>query len=396
MTSAAARIGVVGGGMAALRTVESLRQGGFSGRVDVFGAELHPSYSRPPLSKAALATGTDHAGVAFRHRDDPGPTTWHRGRSVAHADLVGGTIHLDDGQVHEVDHVVAATGVRPRRLDLPVPQARRHTLRTLEDAVALRAQLGPDARVVILGAGFIGCEVAATARSLGCTVDVVALDPVPLARAIGTLAGSTLQTAHERAGVRFHLGRTVATAEDTSAGVRLELDDHTELLADVVVEAVGSTCNTEWLEGNGLDLSDGVLTTSTLQSPDHPNLHAVGDVARYPHVLFGPEPRRIEHWQLATETAKTAAASILGDDASPLVALPYFWSDQYAIKVQAFGMPSLADEFVLLEQEGPVDLAVDCRRAGRRVAITTLGMARHAVRWRTSVLDELDVLAGAW
>jgi NADPH-dependent 2,4-dienoyl-CoA reductase/sulfur reductase-like enzyme len=209
---------------------------------------------------------------------------------------------------------------------------------------------------VVLGAGFVGCEVSATARTLGCEVDVVAPEAEPLQRPLGPGLGRRLRELHERHGVRFHLGRLPArllAAGGRVAGVRL--DDGTELPAGVVVEALGGLPNTGFLAGTGLDLTDGVRTDNALRALGedgraHPRVVALGDVARFPNPRYGPGPRRVEHWNLPAEQARRAAATLLAGlrgeapDGTPFAPLPSFWSDQYQLSLQCFGAPELADE----------------------------------------------------
>src|SRR3954468_17021242 len=239
---------VVGAGMAGLRTAEALRAQGFAGEVVVLGDEPHAPYNRPPLSKEALAgelvERLTHQRLALRVRKAAADVVWRLGTRVVRAHLSGRQVELADGSTLEYDALVAATGVSARRLDVPGPaptaDAGRHVIRTLDDALALRAQLRPGARVVVLGAGFIGCEVAATARTLGCDVTCVAIDPLPMIRPLGPMLAGVLRRRHEEHGVRFHLSTPVVAfeGEERVTGVRLATGER--LAADVVVEALGS------------------------------------------------------------------------------------------------------------------------------------------------------------
>jgi 3-phenylpropionate/trans-cinnamate dioxygenase ferredoxin reductase component len=405
------RVVVVGAGLGGLRAAEQLRAAAFSGEIVVIGDELHLPYNRPPLSKEGLAGGgLEHETVAFRRKASVDDVTWRLGESVAAADLAGHTVRLADGSELDYDGLVAATGVSARRLPLAAPQAWRHVVRTLDDATLLRARLEPGTRVVVIGAGFIGCEVAATARTLGCDVDVVDPLPVPLLRPLGDLVGRELQRRHEEHGVRFHLGRTVDQLAGGTDGVHgLTLDDGTELHATVVVEAVGSVPNVAWLDGNGLDLGDGVRCDNGLRPirTDGPVRTAavVGDIARFPNPLFDDVPRRVEHWNFPTETGKRAAkvlatdlaaAAVLGDadeGPDPLDGLPEFrpmpafWSDQYEIRLQSFGLPGLAGEDIrLLEGELTGECAVGYHREGRLVGVVFLGLGSRFVHYRDLIV----------
>jgi NADPH-dependent 2,4-dienoyl-CoA reductase/sulfur reductase-like enzyme len=214
----AQRVVVAGGGLGGLRAAEQLRVAGYHGDLVVVGAEPHLPYNRPPLSKEGLSGDLAHATLEFRRKAAVADVEWRLGRRVASADLTARTVSLDDGQVLSYDGLVAATGAHVRRLPLDAPLEWRHVVRTLDDAQALRAQLQPGRPVVVIGAGFIGCEVAATARLLGCTVTLVDPLPVPLLRPLGPEVGTELRRRHEAHGVEFRMGRTVARIAGTDAG----------------------------------------------------------------------------------------------------------------------------------------------------------------------------------
>ncbi len=345
----------VGGGLAALRAAEALIGAGFDGRLTVVGEEPCPPYNRPPLSKDALTSGVDVPALEFRRRPSLDDVEWRLGTRAVAADLHAGRIRLDDGSVMDADGLVIATGIRPRRLPIPGPDEGRFVLRTARDAQALRAVLRPGARVVILGSGFLGCEVAATARGLGCEVTVIAMDAEPMERPLGPELGSAMRRRHEDHGVRFHLRRTIDALLGDVRVTSAVLSDGTELPADVVVEAVGSVSDTSWLDGNGLDVSDGVLADSALQVSGSPMpAVAAGDIARFPHPLGGTTPRRIEHWSNATDTGRRAGATLAAllrgqaPDQAPLTFVPSFWSDQYQHTLQSFGLPGSATHRVVL------------------------------------------------
>lgn len=331
----ASHVLVVGAGLGGLRAAEGLRAQGFA--VTVIGEEAHLPYNRPPLSKEALKGGVDVAGLHFRRKHHD--IDWQLGRTATSLDLARRTVTTSAGATYAFDGLVIATGIRSRHLPVPGPQPA--TLRTAEDAERLRAQLLPGARLLVVGAGFIGCEVAATARGLGCEVTVTAFDAEPMIRPLGPELGAAMKRRHEEHGVTFHLG--VGVAEFHADGVTLA--DGERLTADVVLEAVGSVPNVAWLEGNGLDLADGVLTDNLLRVDSLPVV-AVGDVVRFPNPLFDEVPRRIEHWNLPTETGKRAAATlsaVLRGEApeGDFRPMPAFWSDQYDANLQSYGLPSL-------------------------------------------------------
>ncbi len=402
------RVVVVGAGLGGLRAAEQLRTAGYGGKVVVLGDEPHLPYNRPPLSKEGLATGLDHETVAFRRKASVDDVVWRLGgeqNTVVGVDLVARSVRLADGAELGYDGLVMATGVSARRLPLDAPLPWRHIVRTLDDAATLRARLTPGTRVVVIGAGFIGCEVAATARVLGCEVDVVDPMPVPLQRPLGVELGEEIRRRHEECGVRFHLGRTIGSLDGDTGPRLVTLDDGTGLPATVVVEAVGSVPNVAWLEGNNLDLSDGVLCDTGLRAvgPAGPwrDAVAVGDIARFPNVLFDDVPRRVEHWNFPTETAKRAAKVLAADlaaradgrdssaDPDPIQALgdftpmPAFWSDQFDMRLQSFGLPGLGGADIrLLEGELTGDCAVGYHRDGVLVGVVFLGLAARFSHYR--------------
>jgi NADPH-dependent 2,4-dienoyl-CoA reductase/sulfur reductase-like enzyme len=347
---------VVGGGLGGLRAAESLRSNGYAGPVTVVGDEPHLPYNRPPLSKEALRGGVDVEGLLFRRKASVDDVTWLLGRRALASDLAARTVTLDDGTVLSFDGLVVASGIRPRRLPIPGPAEGRTMLRTVGDASRLRERLAPGAQVLIMGAGFIGCETAATARSLGVDVSVVALDEEPMIRPLGAELGAAMRRRHEHHGVHFHLGHSVDSFHGDERVRSATLSDGSEVPADVVIEAVGSVPNVEWLDGNDLDLSDGVLVDAAMQVPTGlAPVVAVGDIARHPNALFGGAPRRIEHWNMPTETGRragqTLAALLAGEepDRGPFTAMPSFWSDQYDYALQSFGMPDLATRVELAD-----------------------------------------------
>jgi 3-phenylpropionate/trans-cinnamate dioxygenase ferredoxin reductase subunit len=340
---------IAGGGLAALRVAESLRQAGYAEAITVIGDEAHLPYNRPPLSKEALKGGVDVAELVFRRKPAVDDVTWLLGQRIVAADLASGHVELADGADVVADGLVVATGIRPRRLPIPGATGGRVALRTADDAIALRALLLPGTTVIIMGAGFVGCETAATARALGCAVHVVALDEEPMVRPLGAEVGAAMRRRHEAQGVHFHLGHTIDAVNGDEHVESVSLSDGTQLPADVVIEAVGSVPNVEWLSGNGLDLTDGVLVDDAMRVSHAPlPMVAAGDVARHPNALFGSVPRRVEHWNMPTETGRragrTLAALMAGQepDLSPFTCMPSFWSDQYDYQLQSFGMPGLA------------------------------------------------------
>lgn len=384
---------IVGAGLGGLRAAETLRAAGYAGAITVVGDEAYLPYNRPPLSKEALAGGIDVASLEFRRKPIVDDVRWLLGTPVVGSDLAARTVTLSDGTVLAFDGLVAASGIRPRRLPIPGPADGRFALRTAADALAVREYLTPGAVVIIMGAGFIGCEAAATAIKLGCTVHVVALDEEPMIRPLGAELGAAMRRRHEARGVHFHLGQTIDSFAGADRVRSVSLSDGTELPADIVIEAVGSVSNTEWLRGNDLDLSDGLLTDSSMQvhtalAP----LVAVGDLARHPNGHFGGVPRRIEHWNIPTETAKragpTLAAILRGEepDRSPFLAMPAFWSDQYEFTLQSFGMPGIADRVEVVSGTVDEPCIVEYSDASGLVGVVGIDRTAEVAPYRKALL----------
>jgi len=394
---------VVGASLGGLRAAEQLRAQGFDGAITVVGAEPHLPYNRPPLSKEALSG--EHtkleplvSSLAFRRRASVDDVDWRLGAPAVTASLAARTVTLAGGEVLPYDALVVATGLRPRRLPAVEPAGGRHVVRTAEDAVRLRAEVRPGARAVVVGGGFIGCETASTLQSLGCEVTVVEPLPVPMVRGVGREVGSALLTHHRAAGVGFVTGQGVAElvgADGRVSGVLL--DDGSVLDADIVVESVGSHCNVEWLEGNDLDLSDGLLCDNHLRVEGRPGIVAVGDIARFPNPRYDDVPRRVEHWSIPGDSAKRAAETVVAQLAgnpvpdTAFAPLPAFWSDQFGLRLQSFGAPGLADALEVVD--GSLDAldegtAVLYRRGGDVVGALLVNVpVSHHAEYRSLVLS---------
>lgn len=387
------RVAIVGGSLAGLRAAEQLRQAGHTGPVTVYGAEPHPPYNRPPLSKEVLAdpsvTDTEAmvARLAFRRRTTVEDVDFRLGTEVFSVDLRAGRLHwmtVDERDGSDAfDGLVVATGLTPRRLGVPGPLVGRHVLRSIADCLALRAALAPGSRVVVVGAGFIGCETACTLATAGHAVTVVEPTGAPMNRVLGTALADAVQRHHEAAGISFVIGPGVRAFGGEGRVTHVLLDDGRRLAADVVVEAVGSQPTTGWLHGNGLDLSDGVLTDNRLAVLGAERTVAVGDVARFPNPLFDDVPRRVEHWSIPTDTAKRAAPTLVAllrgeePDALPFAPIPSFWSDQGDLRFQSFGSPALGEEVRVAE--GDLDdltggLLTTHHRAGRHVGTVAVNL----------------------
>jgi NADPH-dependent 2,4-dienoyl-CoA reductase/sulfur reductase-like enzyme len=387
--------------MGGLRAAEALRRFGYLGPITAIGDEPYSPYNRPPLSKEVLANEVSHEAVAFAQRPATADVNWVLGTRAESADLDHRTVTDSNGQVHPYSALIIATGLRPKRLQVSNSElAGRHAVRTLDDAIALRAALVPGARVVILGAGFIGCEVAATARKLGCDVTVVAPGVHPIVRPLGVELARELQRRHEAEGVRFKMKTAITDllGEGKVAGVLL--DSGEELACDVFVEAIGSDTNTEWLEGAGLDLIDGVLTDNAMRAlrvdgSACEDVFAIGDVARFANPMFDDVARRVEHWNIPTDTAKRVgqvlAAQLNAAENWPEVLdevfapVPSFWSDQFEMHILAFGLLSLADKVKLMHGEIEGDCVFGYYREGQMVGVCGIGMRSTVQGYRAQV-----------
>lgn len=323
-------VAVVGAGMAGLRTCEALRQQGYAEPVVLIGAEKHAPYTRPPLSKEILRGEAEPATATLRGTDELAALDIDArlGRSASGLDLDARRVLLDDGAAVGFDALVVATGATPRRLPGAAFEG-AHVLRGLDDCLELRSRLVEGAKVSIVGAGFIGLEVAASARARGCAVTVIDVLPEPLARVLPAEVGRVVRRLHEEHGVTFELGRTI--------------DADADLDADVVVVGIGAAPETEWLTGSGLTIDDGVVCDASLQAA--PGVWAVGDVARWTGA--DGATMRVEHWTNATEQPHHVARDIVAGTTTPFESVPYFWSDQYDAKLQSLGTCAGADEFHL-------------------------------------------------
>lgn len=386
--------------MGGLRAAEAARKAGFTGEIVIVGDEPHMPYNRPPLSKEALGHEFDLATLTFRVPRAVKDVTWRLGERIVAADLDARTVTFENGEVLAWTGLVVASGLRPRRLPIPGPEYGRHVIRTVEDALRLRAGLSPGVRAVVIGAGFIGCEVAATARTLGVEVDVVAPETVPAERPLGRMLGTALRRRHEAQGVRFHLGAVPVEVRGVDRATSLLLGDGTVLPADLVIEAVGCGPNIEWLEGNGLDLSDGVLCDNHLRVAGRPDVVACGDIARFPNPLFGGAPRRVEHWAMVTDTARRAGRTLgrsltgAAPDTVPFTPVPSFWSDQYDLRIQSFGALDLgAGDVRVLDGDLDADVAVGYHRDGRLTGVVLIGLRSQYTRYRALIAQSSEHLS---
>jgi NADPH-dependent 2,4-dienoyl-CoA reductase/sulfur reductase-like enzyme len=355
------RVAIVGASLAGLRCAQALRSKGFDGTISLHGDEATLPYDRPPLSKQVLAGAwePDRIPLADDATYEALGLDLHLGERITSIDDVG---------VH--DALVIATGARPRTIDGGL------TLRTVDDAMGLRARFGGGPSVAVIGAGFIGAEVAATARGHGLDVTVLEALPQPLSRALGDEVGAALGRLHTAKGVALRCGVGVARIDE----VGVHLADGDVVSADLVIVGIGVVPNVEWLEGSGAELENGVVCDETLAVVGLPNAWAAGDVARWPHPKYGDV--RIEHWTNAVEQGQHVAAAILGD-AKPFGTVPFVWSDQYEHRIQIIGRPNPTDEVRVVH--GSLDAppwAVEHVRDGEVTGVTGVDAVKVVMPYR--------------
>jgi 3-phenylpropionate/trans-cinnamate dioxygenase ferredoxin reductase subunit len=365
---------VVGGGLAGVRAVEALRSKGYEGALTLVGAEPHRPYDRPPLSKAVLVGDSDDTTVdADWTRLRCELLLGHRAKALHLSETgPGGTVELDDRTL-EFDGLVIATGASPIRLPGP---GRQHVIRTLEDSLELRAELREGAHIVIVGAGWIGAEVATGAAKKGCRVTVVEAADAPLAGAIGPEIGRLTVPWYIEAGVDLQCGVKVASIDEGG----LALADGRLLDADAVVVGVGVRPETGWLQGSGLEVSGGVIVDESLRTA-RPEIVAVGDCAAWWSRRYG---RRllVEHWDTALNAPETAAAALLGHEGAVYDAVPYFWSEQFGRMVQYAGHHPVAERMIFRGSPEEAKWAALWLTGDRLMAVLTVDSPRDLVQSR--------------
>jgi NADPH-dependent 2,4-dienoyl-CoA reductase/sulfur reductase-like enzyme len=383
---------VVGASLAGLRAAETLRSSGFEGNVVLVGAEPHMPYDRPPLSKKLLSGEWEADRIVLRKPEsyDELRLDMRLGRRATNLDLTARTVTVNDGTLNDevlpFDGLIIATGAACRRLPNQPDLANVFTLRTLDDALQMRAALQTGSpRVAVIGAGFIGAEVAATARHFGCDVTIIEALPVPLVRALGPSMGAACAEIHRDHDVTVRLGVGVERLEGSRSVEGVRLADGTVIDADVVVVGIGVVPVTDWFAGSGLHIRDGVVCDEYL-SCGAPGVYAAGDLVRWPNALFGEE-MRVEHWSNASEQGAIAAQNLVaelhGGERRPYAPVPFFWSDQYDRRIQFLGRASADDEVEVvsgsIEERSFVALY---HRAGRMRGVLGMNQPRAVMGYR--------------
>jgi NADPH-dependent 2,4-dienoyl-CoA reductase/sulfur reductase-like enzyme len=382
--TAMSRIAVVGASLAGLRAAEFIRRAKFEGKLVLIGDEEHLPYDRPPLSKEVLRGEWDQERLALRRRSyDDLDVDIMLGQRAVSLDTDARKVQLEGGEAVPFDGLVIATGGHVRELPNQPRMDGIYTLRTIDDSLAIRAALSNESRLAVIGAGFIGAEVAASARQLGLDVTMIEALETPLAQSLGPRVGSIVQEMHERRGVRVHCGRRVEGFGGSDRVQSVLLDDGTKVDCDLVVVGIGVRPSVSWLEGSGIELEDGVRCDETLTA-SVPGVVAAGDVASWYNPLF-EERMRVEHWTNAAEQARHAVSSLLAapGEAKPFESVPMFWSDQFDIKIQGVGRPKPTDELVLAggtaESENLIALY---GRAGRLVGAVAFNQPPKLIQLR--------------
>jgi len=393
------RVVVVGASLAGLRTAEALRQAGFTGALTIVGEEPRAPYNRPPLSKAALLDGPDASALTLPNTIDL-DATWALGVSATGLDRARREVLLGTGEALAFDGLVIATGASARRLPDDLGGVGVHHIRTLDDATTLhRALAEPGRAVLVIGAGFLGSEVASTAASLGHRVTLVEATAGPMLGALGPEVSAYCAWLHRSRGVDLRTsttvlsltpaagrpGNSVAVLADQRNGAQSQIE------ADVVVAALGATPNTGWLHGSGVDTDDGIATDhslTVLDTADVPvaGIVAVGDVARVPQPLLDGTASRVEHWATAVGHSGTAAATLLGQQPHAPAALPSFWTDQHGVQIRGIGLPGWADTTTVVDGAIEDDRFVVTRtREGRLVGAVSVNNTPALFRYRSEL-----------
>ncbi|XTP35922.1 NAD(P)/FAD-dependent oxidoreductase [Mycobacterium sp. TJFP1] len=345
---------IVGGGLAAARTAEQLRRSEYAGAITIVSDEGHLPYDRPPLSKEVLRAETDDVTLKPAEFYAENNITVLLGNGAKSVDTDSRTLTLADGTQLGYDELIIATGLVPKRIpsfpDLPGI----HVLRNFDESLALRQEAGTARRAVVVGAGFIGCEVAASLRKLGVEVVLVEPQPAPLASVLGQQIGELVTRLHRAEGVDVRCGVGVSKVSGDDRVRKVMLGDGTELDADIVVVGIGSHPATEWLADSGLEIDNGVVCDEAGRA-SAPHVWAIGDVASWRDNVGGQV--RVEHWSNVADQARVLVPTMLGQQPPAAVSVPYFWSDQYDVKIQALGEPEATDTVHIVEDDGRKFLA---------------------------------------
>jgi 3-phenylpropionate/trans-cinnamate dioxygenase ferredoxin reductase subunit len=372
---------IVGGGLGAARTAEQLRRAEYTGAITIVSDEVHLPYDRPPLSKEVLRSEVDDVFLKPREWYDEKDITLRLGSAVTRLDTEAQTVTLADGSVLRYGELVIATGLVPRRIPSFPDLEGIRVLRSFDESMALRTHASAAKRAVVVGAGFIGCEVAASLRSLGVDVVLVEPQPQPLAGVLGERIGELVTRLHRAEGVDVRTGVGVAEVRGAGHVDTVVLSDGTELAADLVLVGIGSHPATEWLDGSGIEVDNGVICDEAGRT-SAPNVWALGDVASWRDPTG--HQARVEHWSNVADQARFVVPAMLGQDVPSAVVVPYFWSDQYDVKIQCLGEPEATDIVHLVEDDGRKFLAY-YERDGVLVGVVGGGLPGKVMKVRAKI-----------
>jgi 3-phenylpropionate/trans-cinnamate dioxygenase ferredoxin reductase component len=381
--STSAGIVIVGGGLAAARTAEQLRRSEYAGPVTIVSDEAHLPYDRPPLSKEVLRAEVDDVTLKPAEFYEDNDITVRLGNGVRSVDAAAQTVTLADGDEVAYDELIIATGLVPRTIPSFPDLEGIRVLRSLEESIALREHAGSAGQAVVVGAGFIGCEVAASLRGMGVKVVLVEPQPTPLASVLGEQIGALVTRLHRAEGVDVRCGVGVDEVRGTDHVEKVVLSDGTELDTDLVVVGIGSKPATEWLEGSGIELDNGVVCDDVGRTAT-PHVWAIGDVASWRHPVG--HQVRVEHWSNVADQARVMVPAMLGKDIPATVSVPYFWSDQYDVKIQCLGEPQADDIVHVVEDDGRKFLAF-YERDGVVAGVVGGGMPGKVMKVRTKIAN---------
>ncbi|WP_099022903.1 NAD(P)/FAD-dependent oxidoreductase [Mycolicibacterium palauense] len=378
---------IVGGGLSASRVAEQLRRSEYDGEIVLVSDEVHLPYDRPPLSKEALhKEGHTLVDVTLKPREfyEENKITLMMGSAATALDTEAEALTLADGTVVDYDELIIATGLVPKRIPSLPDLAGVHVLRSYDESRALREQAGSARKAVIIGAGFIGCEVAASLRTLGVDVVLVEPQPEPLASVLGERIGALVSRLHRGQGVDVRTGVGVAEVSGTDRVEKVVLTDGTEFEADLVVVGIGSRPATDWLEGSGVEVDsrDGGVICDNVGRTSALHVWALGDVASWRDATG--HQARVEHWSNVAEQARVLVPALLGQVPPEAVVVPYFWSDQYDVKIQCLGEPEADDVVHLVEDDGRKFLAY-YERDGVVVGVVGGGMPGKVMKTRSKI-----------
>jgi 3-phenylpropionate/trans-cinnamate dioxygenase ferredoxin reductase subunit len=383
---------IIGASVAGVGAANELRRCGFSGSVALVDGQPHLPYDRPPLSKAVLLGEAGPADLQFHDRDH---YAWTRidlylGSAAQRLDLDARSVVLESGRQLTADRIIIATGARARPFPTDRCTGTVHLLRNLDDAVRLRECIGRGGRLVVIGGGFIGAEVASSAAALGLAVVVIEAAQLPFERILGCEIATRLASLHGRAGVELMCGVAVDHIERAAAGQRVALADGRQIDADIVVAGLGSQPNVEWLASSGLKLSNGIVCDQQGRT-ETPGIFAAGDAAAWLDPLTGLYERH-EHWTAAREQARIVAQSVAGHAVTPWRAfVPYFWSDLYGVRLQMLGSAFASDDVRIVHDDHRKRSFIgEYRRAGELTGVVGCNAGAKTMRYASKLVRGSD------